>query len=209
MTKPSRKWLDELTTRIEGLLPARIRRSYAAKFGAVLVGVLVLMLVVGAYVQLQSGDIVREDTRAQISGTADGEAEALQKWVTKQRSTTRFLADAAGRNMSATERQALVEREFIDLPSEAQAIHYVDTESGEILASTTDSSVGTTPRLASRCALTNVRPSTWLRSVEARAAPWSPSGFSTKATPAPQVTINSKRTGANRGMPPPPRMSGT
>ncbi|WP_128478365.1 methyl-accepting chemotaxis protein [Halorussus pelagicus] len=145
MTKPSRKWLDELTTRIEGLLPARIRRSYSAKFGAVLLGVLVLMLLVGAYVQLQSGAIVREDTRTQISGTADSEAEALQKWVTKQRSTTRFLADMVGRNMSATERQALVEQEFIDLPSEAQAIHYVDTESGEILASTTDSSVGTTP----------------------------------------------------------------
>jgi len=75
MTKPSRKWLDELTTRIEGLLPARIRRSYAAKFGAVLVGVLVLMLVVGAYVQLQSGDIVREDTRAQLKPEALWEAE--------------------------------------------------------------------------------------------------------------------------------------
>ncbi|UPV74000.1 methyl-accepting chemotaxis protein [Halorussus limi] len=145
MSKPNRKWLDGLTTRIERLLPARLRQSYAAKFGAVLLGVVLLMLVVGVYVQVQAGDIVREDTRAEISGAATDEAEALQKWVTRQRSTTRFLADSVGREMSTAERRALVEREFIDLSSEVQAIHYVDTSSGEVLASTTDSTVGTTP----------------------------------------------------------------
>ncbi|WP_135851041.1 methyl-accepting chemotaxis protein [Halorussus salinus] len=145
MNGPDRERLDELTTRIESRLPRRIRRSYAAKFGAVLVGVVLLMLVVGLYVQIQAGDIVREDTRAQISGAATDEAEALQKWVTKQRSTTRFLAEAVSRDMTTAERRALLEQKLIDLPSEVQAIHYVDTETGEILASTDDDAIGTTP----------------------------------------------------------------
>ncbi len=131
--------------RFERLLPMRIRRSYAAKFGAVLFSILILISAIGFYIHLDTKQLVQDEKRAEINNAAKGEAEALHNWVTKKRSTTQFLGESLSGNHTDTERQALVERKLIDLPNDVQAIHYVDTERGTVLASTTDELVGTAP----------------------------------------------------------------
>ncbi|SIR05180.1 methyl-accepting chemotaxis protein [Haladaptatus litoreus] len=134
-----------IQSRIEGVLPARIRRSYAAKFGTVLFTILILISSIGFYIHFDTKQLVQEENRTEINNAAKGEAEALHKWVTKKRSTTRFLAESVSANQTNMERQALVERKLIDLPNDVRAIHYVDSQSKTVLASTTDELVGTTP----------------------------------------------------------------
>ncbi|MFB9804197.1 HAMP domain-containing protein [Haladaptatus pallidirubidus] len=134
-----------IQSRIEGVLPTRIRRSYAAKFGTVLFTILILISSIGFYIHFDTKQLVQEENRTEINNSAKGEAEALHKWVTKKRSTTRFLAESVSANQTNSERQALVERKLIDLPNDVRAIHYVDSRNGTVLASTTDELVGTSP----------------------------------------------------------------
>ncbi|WP_266076959.1 methyl-accepting chemotaxis protein [Haladaptatus caseinilyticus] len=145
MFEPDGSGGDSFRERIEGSLPMRIRRSYAAKFGAVLFTILVLISAIGFYIHFDTKQLVQDENRMEINNAAKGEAEALHKWVTKKRSTTRFLAESLSANRTDAQRQALVERKLIDLPNDVQAIHYIDKRSGTVLASTTDELVGTTP----------------------------------------------------------------
>ncbi|WP_458188753.1 HAMP domain-containing protein [Haladaptatus sp. NG-WS-4] len=157
-----------LVTRVERLLPTRIRRSYAAKFGVILFSILILIAAIGFYIHFDTKGLVQGETRSEINNAAKDEAEALHGWLTKKQSTTRFLAESLSENRSDAQRQALVERKLITLPNDVQAIHYVDRRSGTVLASTTDELVGTTPK--------------------ATDAPWADESISFAAADAVQVT---------------------
>jgi len=132
-------------TAIEQSLPDTVRRRYAAKFGVLLLGVVVILGAGGGIVHLDTKSLVESQTEEQIQGVAESEAVSISEWTSTKQSTTTFLADSladrSGQN--ATENQRWLEQKLIGLPGDVHSLHYVDTESGTVLASTDDDLQGT------------------------------------------------------------------
>lgn len=132
------------SARLARYVPSRIRRSYAAKFGAVLFAILILIAAIGFFIHLDTKQLVTGTTNDELQSAAKMEAESLHEWVGQKRSTTRYLSSSLDGNESNAERQTYLEGQLINMPNDVQAIHYVDRQSGIVLASTTDEMVGTT-----------------------------------------------------------------
>ena len=137
---PSRR--KRVSARLRRVVPFRIRRSYAARFGAVLFAILVLIAASGAYIHFDTKDLVAGQTDKDIRNAAKIEADSLDAWVSKKRSTDRFLASVIGKETSNTDRQTFIEKQLVDMPSDVQAIHYFD-RNGTVLASTDEQLIGT------------------------------------------------------------------
>jgi methyl-accepting chemotaxis protein len=128
---------------LERRLPSRIRGSYAAKFNVVLLVVVVLVGAIGAFIHFDTRGLVQEDTRADITGIAHEEANAVRGWVNKKKSTTQFIASSVD-GEDATAVGTGLERKLVQLPADVRSIHYLDSASGTVIASTDDEAVGST-----------------------------------------------------------------
>ncbi len=58
-----------------------IRRRYAAKFGVVLLGVVVVLALGGASIHLDTGSLVESQTEEQIIGVAESQSSSVSSWV--------------------------------------------------------------------------------------------------------------------------------
>jgi len=140
----SGRW-KRFVTAIERSLPTTVRRRYAAKFGVLLLGVVVVLGVGGGVVHLDTKSLVESQTEEQIRGVAESEATSISEWTSTKQSTTSFLADSlADRSIeTTTENQRWLEQKLIGLPGDVHSLHYVDTADGTVLASTDDDLQGT------------------------------------------------------------------
>jgi methyl-accepting chemotaxis protein len=145
MTDGTSSLRKRATVRLARFVPSRVRRSYAAKFGTVLLAILILIAGVGVFIHFDTKQLVERNTNEELQSAANIEAEALHEWVDQKRSTTQFLSSSLDGNESNADRQVFLERQLINMPNDVQAIHYVDRRSGIVLASTSDSMVGAAP----------------------------------------------------------------
>ncbi|RDI71388.1 methyl-accepting chemotaxis protein [Halopelagius longus] len=146
MSDGSRGVVSRLLGTFERLLPNVIRRRYAAKFGLVLLVIVVLIAAAGTFIHLDTKASVEQQTESQIRGVADTEARAVAEWVSKKRSTASLLAGSLserGANTTDAENERWLEQKLIEMPSDVRAIHYVNADTGNVAASTTDSLGGT------------------------------------------------------------------
>ena len=70
-----------VSERLVRFVPSRIRRSYAAKFGAVLLAILILIAGIGTFIHFDTKQLVERDTNDELQSAANMEAEALHEWV--------------------------------------------------------------------------------------------------------------------------------
>ncbi|USZ68392.1 methyl-accepting chemotaxis protein [Halorussus salilacus] len=135
--------LDGLLGRLESLLPARIRRSYAAKFWLGLLVVMVLIAGFGAYIHFDTQSQVTAQTESEVSGIAKVEAKSVNDWVVSKRSTTTFVAESiATTDGSGGGFQERLDATLIDLPQDVQGLHYVNPDTNIVVASTNDDLTG-------------------------------------------------------------------
>jgi len=131
--------------KVRQLVPRIVRRSYAAKFGTALLilGLLVGGIGITATQAIESG--VAEDTNEDYATMAAQEASALESWNDKQRLVAGMMSESAIVRSGDTERigpylnrwqSQLNGRTDGTRGNYAHAIHYVDVENGQILAST-------------------------------------------------------------------------
>jgi signal transduction histidine kinase len=119
------------------VLPHRIRRSYAAKFALALVVVILLITAVGIVSQMQIRTIIQDDAENTLESTATLQADSVSEWVASMGSQARGLAaadvyangDRDEIRPYLVESQSLTSTDVVDL-------HYVDPETGQIVAST-------------------------------------------------------------------------
>ena len=128
---------------IRGLVPNVIRRNYAVKFG---IALLVLGLSVGL-VGFVGTALIQEDveqrTDEDYATLAAQEAEKLETWNDNNELTVDMLSRSAPVASGDAERiQSAISSRLLELPVGAQAIHYVNVSTGEVVASTTDGAVG-------------------------------------------------------------------
>jgi len=129
---------------LERVMPARLRRSYAAKFNTLLLVVVVVVAAAGGFIHLQTQQTVGEDTESEVTGIAEQQAASLHDWVSQKQATTRFLASGfGGDSVWASEVEPQLERELTALPRSVMAIHVVSTGTNSVVASTDDDRSGT------------------------------------------------------------------
>ncbi|WP_435146168.1 methyl-accepting chemotaxis protein [Halobaculum sp. P14] len=123
------------------IAPDIIRRTYLRKFAVLTVVALVAVAGAGFVLQSNVDQELRHDVNNQMQSSVMQSADTLSKWLDSQKQTTRFLSElAAERNGS--EVQSLLSAESKRLPASVDAVHYVDVDSKEVLASTTAGAAG-------------------------------------------------------------------
>lgn len=130
--------------KLESKLPNEIRKSYARKFTVSALLILLVVASIGAYTQAQvSADVTQQQQRS-LQGNTQLEADSVKQWVDTQQRSTRSLSEHRGlASGDASEARSTVTDKIADLPSEVVALHYLNYESQNIVASTAPQVEGT------------------------------------------------------------------
>ncbi|WP_158055336.1 methyl-accepting chemotaxis protein [Halorussus halophilus] len=131
------------------LLPDAVRTRFAAKFFAVVLLIMVVTGSVGAYNYVSAKDTVENQVREQLVSTAELQADGLQEWISNMRLQTRTLSDAEPfQTTNDSEVGAYLDSKMATYPDEVVAMHFVDIESGTVVASSANGTAGTDLRSA-------------------------------------------------------------
>jgi methyl-accepting chemotaxis protein len=128
---------------VRQLVPARLRRSYLAKFAVVVAVIVAATVVVGLVSYQDVSAELTDNVHEELQTTTELEASELNTWLQSNQRSTRMLSAYAV--FERGERAAIERRldtELGALPESTRAIHYIDLNSKEIVASTADDAVG-------------------------------------------------------------------
>ncbi|WP_247729775.1 methyl-accepting chemotaxis protein [Halovivax limisalsi] len=118
-------------------VPSFVRRRYLAKFVVSILAVVLVIGLVGAASYGQVNETVRTDATDQLERTAEMQAGTIGDWVETMGVQTRSIS--AAQPLVEGETQA-VQAQLVESQARmsvaVRAIHYVDTDSGEIVTST-------------------------------------------------------------------------
>jgi len=126
----------------------RVRGSYALKLALALVSVVALTVAVGALVQAQTNEQLRDDVEGDLTTVAQSQAGTLDTWLSnvkrQTRVTSRHPAVASGDvNRTRTVLSQLVEDDGV--PDGVVAVHHYDADERIIVTSSSDEFVGVNP----------------------------------------------------------------
>ncbi|SFR43965.1 methyl-accepting chemotaxis protein [Halogeometricum limi] len=133
------------TTGRRSLLPRQVRGSYARKLVSLFLVVIVLFAGVAAFEYQTVAAEVQSSAQSEVAQTAELQANQFGEWMQQRRETTRMLSSYEMYDSPSYILSENLKSERSRLPLGYAAIHYVDTNSGEVVASSNDSMVGETP----------------------------------------------------------------
>ena len=119
-----------------GVLPARLRESYMAKFGVALAILLLVTATVGIYTQQAVASELEADVDSELRTVGELTANDLENWVDQRRLITREVSKNHWLATGAV--ASTLNAEFNDLPDDVVALHYVDTETVAVESTTTN-----------------------------------------------------------------------
>jgi methyl-accepting chemotaxis protein len=129
--------------RLQSHLPDAIRKSYLRKFALVVLVVLVAVSSLGVYTQQNVSAELTEQRDAQLGTATVQEADAMDSWMTRQKSTARMLSNhEVVRTGDEPAIGDVLDAEVQHLPGDIIDIHYVDPSKGTIERSTGTSMMG-------------------------------------------------------------------
>ncbi|WP_277555204.1 methyl-accepting chemotaxis protein [Halobaculum limi] len=118
------------------LVPDLIRGGIMRKFAAVLLVLVIATGAVGAYTVTESTAEIHDDVHTELSMVTALEAGELSEWMGNRETATRMISEYQDvREGNLGKLQPVFTAELRSLPDDVHAIHYVDTESGTVLAS--------------------------------------------------------------------------
>ncbi|AFZ72993.1 methyl-accepting chemotaxis protein [Natronobacterium gregoryi] len=130
---------------IEQFVPDRVRESYVAKFGVVILVILLLTGAVGLFFYVDITGQITADTQDELILTAEDEADELATWIDTHEQMTQMLASyqvVAGGSDAALEATLTEEQENMDV----HGVHYLDFETDTLTHSSNQEAVGTDVR---------------------------------------------------------------
>jgi methyl-accepting chemotaxis protein len=125
-----------------------IRESRMVKLLGAFVVVIVLISAIGGYLFVTSSAAVSDDAEQDLETSATADATAIDTWASNSETAARLVSTSGIITRGDRDRiQRYVEELVAEnrLTSGARAVHYIDAESTEILASTLDNRVGSRP----------------------------------------------------------------
>jgi len=137
-----------MTGQSDSSLPAALRGSYATRLGLALAFAVVVMVAFGAVISVQATDTLEDDVRESQTGLADSQAGELDAWLQSTERSVRANSDsralATGDTDAISEHlAALVETDQVS--TSVAAVHYLNTETMTVEASSDPSFVGVNP----------------------------------------------------------------
>lgn len=123
--------------KLAGVVPEALRGSYRAKLFISIVVVVLLLGAVGGVNYIQAEQTVEEDASQQMTSTVEMQADAVNEWMTSMEAHTRSVSSATP--LVAAEPGAAEEhltQEQATLPVDIRAIHLIDGDDQEVVAST-------------------------------------------------------------------------
>jgi methyl-accepting chemotaxis protein len=133
------------------LTPGFIRRSFAIKFGLVLVIMGLSIGAIGLAATQVLVDQTEENAEAEFQGVASQQADVIEQWIESNSQQVRLLsANPVWASDEATELEITLENEQQGLAGEVNEMHIIDVEVGPIVTSSTSLDSGTTFAAGSR-----------------------------------------------------------
>jgi methyl-accepting chemotaxis protein len=129
----------------DSLIPSFIGDSYAARLGVALAFAVVVVVAFGAIISVQASATLAEDVERDTTALSETQAAQLDGWLTTARrdvrTTSRMPVLTEGsQGAIQTRLERLVRNE--EVPPDVVAVHYVNTDTGEIEASSNEQFVG-------------------------------------------------------------------
>jgi methyl-accepting chemotaxis protein len=121
------------------VVPDRLRKSYALKFGAWFVVLAVVVGVLGLFVTSTLAEDVRNNTDDDLVRIADQTADGIENWNERNEELNELVArnvDPSNTNQGIEDR---LENESLGaMPGYVRSLHYVNVDSDAVIASTSD-----------------------------------------------------------------------
>jgi len=132
----------------DSLLPKALRGSYAVRLGIALGFAILVMVAFGLVISAEATDTLEDDVRESQTGLADSQASELDAWLQSTERSVRASSDDATLGTDDTEAISahlarLVENDQVS--TNVAAVHYLNTETMTIEASSDRSFVGVSP----------------------------------------------------------------
>jgi methyl-accepting chemotaxis protein len=133
---------------LQTVTPERIQRNYAAKLAVGFIAIILLTVVVGGVIFVETDAKLEEQTNSQLKDSATTQAELLGQWVQRMEEETRLLSRARtikGHHSDPAPINHFLQDEIETgrLPEEISGLHLATSTSSEILASAQEDQVGT------------------------------------------------------------------
>jgi signal transduction histidine kinase len=126
---------DRPQSALRRLLPERVRRSYAATFGFVLLLVTACIVLVGAATYVHAGTVLERDVQRQLASNAEIQANQLDEWTDRMGVQMRSLSESAAFQSRDDSRIAVYLWDVVERDDDIAAAYYVDTENDTIVTS--------------------------------------------------------------------------
>jgi methyl-accepting chemotaxis protein len=132
----------------DSLLPATLRGSYATRLGVALAFAVVVMVAFGLVISAEATDTLEDDVRESQTGLADSQASELDAWLQSTERSVRASSDS--RALRTDDRDAISDHletavATDQVSANVAAVHYLNTDSMTIEASSEPSFVGVNP----------------------------------------------------------------
>ncbi|SFR44944.1 HAMP domain-containing protein [Halogeometricum rufum] len=127
------------------VVPRQVQKSYLRKLVSLFLVVIVLFAGFAAIEYQTVAAEVQSNAQSDVAQTAELQANQLGEWMQQRRETTRMLSSYDMYDAHPDLLSEELKTERTKLPLGYTAIHYVDANSGEVVASSNDSMVGATP----------------------------------------------------------------
>ncbi|MFC7070842.1 methyl-accepting chemotaxis protein [Halobaculum lipolyticum] len=126
------------------LVPDAIRRGIVRKFATVLLVLVLATGAVGAYTVATTTADLQENVDGELKTVTALQAGDLADWTSERQTAVRMISEYQDvREDNEAQLRPVFMSELRALPNDVHAIHYVDTEAGEVLASSDPDSDGT------------------------------------------------------------------
>jgi methyl-accepting chemotaxis protein len=130
------------------LLPKALRGSYAVRLGIALGFAVLVMVAFGLIISAEATSTLEDDVRERQTGLADSQANELDAWLRSTERSVRANSDSAAFGTDDTDAISahlarLVENDQVS--TDVAAVHYLNTETMTIEASSDQSFVGVSP----------------------------------------------------------------
>ena len=124
------------------LLPERLQQSYLAKMVVIFVAILLVVSAVGGYQYVQESEHVRHDAEQALIEAANENSNYLTAWADTHTEAAAVLSNS-GELASDDQMGAYLASQHAMLGDDVVDLSVVDLQSLQVLASTTDGTVGT------------------------------------------------------------------
>jgi methyl-accepting chemotaxis protein len=128
---------------LQAVTPTPIRRSFAIKFGLVLLLLTVSIGVIGLFATDRISAQTQENVESEFRTVANGEADIIEEWIERNSLSVELLSETSDLSGDSIDRITLT-RERSRLSPDVAQIHVVDVDDGTpVVAGSTSLDVGT------------------------------------------------------------------